>query len=93
MWHQEPPAKAEALLPPSCAILLAATEDIQANSDGLVESEYGVGVLMAIFDTSKTTLVEFAIWDETTSSNNYDSDDGSKDQKERKTQDMNYEKR
>ena len=48
---------------------------------------------MAIFDTSKTTLVEFAIWDETTSSNNYDSDDGSKDQKERKTQDMNYEKR
>ena len=60
-WYQQQPTEAEGLLPPDCAILSAACPDIQANCDGLVESESGVGVLLASFDRDRTTFVPFHI--------------------------------
>lgn len=60
-WYQESPSEVERLLPPSCAILSASARDIQANCDGLVESESGVGVLLASFDRSTSRHLPFAI--------------------------------
>ena len=60
-WYQEPPSAAESLLPRDCAILSAACPDVQANSGGLVESESGVGVLLASFDRDRTTFLPFHI--------------------------------
>jgi len=69
-WYQESPSEVERLLPPSCAILSASGRDIQANCDGLVESESGVGVLLASFDR-RTSYLPFAI----ASPNSDDSDE------------------
>lgn len=75
-WYQESPSAAEKLLPPSCAILSASSQDIQANCGGLVESESGVGVLLASFDRTKTSYVPFVIASGTDESDDEGDDDG-----------------
>lgn len=84
-WYQQEPTAAESLLPRDCAILSAACPDIQANCGGLVESESGVGVLLASFDRDRSTFVPFHIGasgddrddesDDDESGNNSDSSD------------------
>ena len=84
LWYQEPATAAEGLLPRDCAILSAACPDIQANCGGLVESESGVGVLLASFDRDRTTFVPFHI-----GAGGNDSDDESDDDESGTNSDSN----
>ena len=84
LWYQEPATAAEGLLPRDCAILSAACPDIQANCGGLVESESGVGVLLASFDRDRTIFVPFHI-----GAGGDDSDDESADDESGTNSDSN----
>ena len=86
-WYQEPPTAAEGLLPRDCAILSAACPDIQANCGGLVESESGVGVLLASFDRDRTTFVPFHIGSDDDVGDESDGDESSDNNKRRKGSD------
>ena len=60
-WYQENPSEIERFLPVDCAVLSAASHDIQANSEGLVESRSGCCVLLASFDRNRTSFLPFKI--------------------------------